>query len=88
MPEPNNHEQYMNAHFLHASGAGRSIAMDELSPEIILEFLDKLDVYRSHIDRDRLFGNPQALAIINRYLPESQPFSEPVAALRGLESMA
>jgi len=68
MPEKNNFEQSINAHFLQESGAGQSVEMDKLSPGCIREFLDRLQDFRLKIDRERLYGNPQAKAVIERHL--------------------
>lgn len=71
LPEEGNFEQYINAHFLQESGGGMFLEMNDIDSEKVLRFLSELDDYRSHIDRARLFGNPHALAVINRYLPEN-----------------
>jgi uncharacterized protein (TIGR00661 family) len=72
MPEPNNHEQYMNAHFLQESGAGMWIEMDRLSTESLEHFLSRREEFIRHIDRKRLHGNPQALTIIQKHLPPAR----------------
>ncbi len=69
MPEPNNFEQSINAHFLAQSGAGESLEMEDLTPEHLRSFLDRFRDYRRAVDRTRLCGNPAAIAIINRHLP-------------------
>jgi uncharacterized protein (TIGR00661 family) len=77
MPEKNNFEQSINAFFLKESGAGQSVEMEDLSPEIIHEFLDKLQDYRLSIDRERLYGNPVAKAVIERHLSKKTFVSHP-----------
>jgi uncharacterized protein (TIGR00661 family) len=69
MPEPNNLEQYMNAHYLQESGAGMWTEMEKLAPEVIEHFLSRLAEFRSCIDKKRMYGNPQALKIIQKHLP-------------------
>jgi uncharacterized protein (TIGR00661 family) len=88
MPEPNNHEQYINGHFLNESGAGISVDMEALSPAVLKSFLDRLDELRSHIDPDRLYGNPRAIEVIRRHLPPTQSFGKLVPAWRDLGAVA
>ncbi len=68
MPELNNYEQYINAHFLKQSGAGDWVEMDAFSQEHLKYFLHRLDTYRASIDRERLNGNTLALKTIQRHL--------------------
>jgi uncharacterized protein (TIGR00661 family) len=72
LPEPNNHEQYMNAHYLQASGTGMWVEMDRLSTDTLEHFLSRLDEFRCRIDKKRLYGNPQALKIIQKHLPAAK----------------
>jgi len=79
LPECGNFEQHINAYFLRQSGAGMSVAMERIRPAHIHAFLHRLDDFRGRIDRERLYGNPKALAIIKRYLqgpPRPQPAAE------------
>jgi uncharacterized protein (TIGR00661 family) len=71
MPEKGNYEQFINAHFLQESNSGMAIEMDRFTPDIVRKFMDNLEFYKTHIDRDQQYGNPKALSIINRYLPET-----------------
>ncbi len=70
MPESGNFEQEINGHFLEKSRTGVSVHMEEMNREIMKSFLLRIDALRESIDRDRLFGNPDALAIINRNIRE------------------
>lgn len=69
LPEPNNYEQEINAHFLRQSGAGEAVGMSEFSPGHLHRFLSRLDEYRSCIDTRRMNGLPAALAVLRRHLP-------------------
>lgn len=70
LPEANNFEQYVNAHFLKALGAGAWTPLDEITPQGLADFLARGDEYRGRIDPRGLCGNSAALEIIERYLPE------------------
>ncbi len=81
MPEPKNYEQEINGHYLQESGGGWSIPMDELNENILRDFLDQSGAFELSFDRNILYGNPQALAVIQKHLPE-HPRSG-VSAARG-----
>lgn len=86
MPEPNNHEQYINAHYLADSGAGTWVEFDAVTPDHLREFLGKVETYRARIDRGRMNGNPQALGAIGRYLgatPQLDNQSQPARTTLG-----
>jgi uncharacterized protein (TIGR00661 family) len=68
IPEPKNWEQYINAHYLQESGAGRCVEFDEVHPHHVEDFLASLDHYRLHIDRESMNGTPKALTAIRRHL--------------------
>jgi len=68
MPEPNNQEQYINAHFLREEGTGDWIDLDRLTPATLRGFTEKLDEYRSHIVPDKFNGNPLAIKTIEDFL--------------------
>ena len=68
MPEPGNHEQEINGHFLARSGAGVTLPMEQLSAPQLRRFLDDADHFAERIDRRRLCGNPQALALLQGFL--------------------
>ena len=46
LPEPGNHEQYINAHYLAESGAGEWSELDTVTPGRIRRFLEKVEEYR------------------------------------------
>lgn len=72
LPERNNFEQEINAHFLRESGAGEAIAMAEFQSAHLHRFLARLGDYRSRINRTRMNGLPPALEVIRRHLPVSR----------------
>ncbi len=69
IPEPANHEQYINAWFLAREGTGEWAEMDEVSGRRLGGFLERLDDYRGRIDPDRYNGNSLALSAIEELLP-------------------
>lgn len=71
IPEQNNFEQYINAHFVRQSQAGDWLENRDVSTQTLGRFMNRLDEYREGIDRRRLYGNPQALAAIQNHLPGS-----------------
>jgi len=73
LPEKKNFEQRINAHFLAQSGCGACSRIEDLTPRVLGQFLDRCPEYRSRIDPDRVQGNPAALAAIRRHLPRSIP---------------
>jgi uncharacterized protein (TIGR00661 family) len=83
LPESNNHEQEINAHFLKASGAGDWADWERVTTDDLRRFLSRLDEFRSHIDVDWLNGNPAALAAIERHLPSSDAAPKRGAELVG-----
>jgi MoaA/NifB/PqqE/SkfB family radical SAM enzyme len=68
-PEGNNAEQYINAHYLRASGCGDWIEEDALNADTLRAFLNRGDEFRAAIDPRRVYGNPTTLATIRRHLP-------------------
>jgi uncharacterized protein (TIGR00661 family) len=71
IPEPRNWEQYINAHYLAESGAGKWMEFDEVRAADVAGFLDRLEEYRARIDRQLMNGNPQALTAIKRHLRQT-----------------
>ncbi len=69
MPERGNYEQHINAHFLKESGGGMACAMEKFSGTVARRFLRTFDEPLQSVNRARLYGNPAALKIIERYLP-------------------
>lgn len=71
LPETNNFEQEINGHFLQQSGAGQTVAMAAFDVGTLRRFVDRLEVYRSRMDPERMNGLPATLAVIRRHLPPS-----------------
>lgn len=82
LPEPNNFEQAINAHFLQAGGAGEAVPMSSFSLGELRRFLDRLEAHRRCIDRSRLNGLPAALEVIRRHLPRPAVGAPPDRAPR------
>lgn len=68
LPEANNFEQVINAHYLVESGAGVSEEIEYVRPSQLRAFLDNLADYRARIEPERMNGNPVALEAIHRSL--------------------
>ncbi len=69
IPEESQFEQFINAHYLRAGGGGDWLRLREFGPDSLARFLTNLDRFRGKVDRDRLRGNPAALAAIRCHLP-------------------
>jgi len=67
LPEPQNFEQQINGHFLTASGGGLCVD-GPLTVERMCGFVDRLDIYRSHIIPENVCGNKPALEALCRTL--------------------
>ncbi len=68
MPEPNNHEQYINAFYLKEEGTGDWVELESMRLEHLQGFLAKLDEYRSKIRPEKFNGNPLALQAVEEFL--------------------
>jgi uncharacterized protein (TIGR00661 family) len=68
MPEANNHEQYINAHYLKESGGGEWCELDGLTPEILSRFLSRVPEYRKRINPEKMNGNKIVVETIERYV--------------------
>jgi len=68
MPEANNFEQAINAHFLRQSGAGDFVALERCGGAELLSFLDRLDTFRRFEDRTQLDGTGAAAVEVERQL--------------------
>lgn len=77
LPEPNNHEQAINAHFLAQSGAGKWAQFDRVTPDLLRDFLRHLDRFRAAMPKGRINGLPATLKVIHRHLREgvNQPLA-------------
>lgn len=86
MPEPQNYEQFINAHFLKKTKGGTTVVLDQLTPGVIGNFLERVEEFRENIDTERVNGNPQTLAAIHQQLLTSGaasvlPKKKPIRAL-------
>lgn len=68
LPEPSNHEQEINGHFVAAMGVGECRSLARLRSRHIAEFLSRLDTYRSSIPKGSIAGNQAVQNIINQAL--------------------
>ncbi len=69
MPEPSNPEQEINGHFLHTSGGGCSVPMEQLNAQILQTFLQQAHSYRlPETERQRLDGLPKTLEVLEGIL--------------------
>jgi uncharacterized protein (TIGR00661 family) len=80
LPEEGNFEQFINAHFLAAMGAGTWKRLESVTAADIGRFLHGLEGYRGRIDRRQLAGNRAALGVVDRFLPALRDQPEPAAA--------
>ena len=71
MPESNNFEQFINAWFLREGGAGDWVDPERITARHIRRFLAQHVDFAESIDRERMNGTPDALAVIARYLPRT-----------------
>lgn len=71
MPESNNFEQFINAWFLRDDGAGDWVDPERITARHIRRFLAQHDDFTQGINRERMNGTPEALAVISRHLPET-----------------
>jgi uncharacterized protein (TIGR00661 family) len=71
MPEARNFEQFINAHFLAQTGAGRWMGLDCVTGAAVRGFVGRLDEYASRIPqrRQRLDGLPAVRRVIEQFLP-------------------
>ena len=61
IPEPGNHEQMLNGHFLSRTNVGDSLEQHQLNELSIREFLEKLPEYRRAIEPQAFVGNEDVL---------------------------
>ncbi len=80
LAETGNFEQAINAHFLHTSGAGEALPMEDFTEARLHHFLARLDGYRSRIRPERLDGLPVVLEIVRRHLPAASVSRLPAPA--------
>ena len=69
LPEPNNAEQLIHGHLLANEQTGEWLDFERVDAPALAAFLSRVEYYRSRIVRERLNGNPDALAELRRHLP-------------------
>jgi len=69
-PEDRNFEQFINAHYLRASGGGDWTTHDQFDQEFLMKFLAQLEEYRCRIEPERLCGNQAVIAALESHLPQ------------------
>ena len=83
LPERAHAEQLMNSHFLAAMGCGEFTLLEQFTPEILREFLGRLDGFRPALEgvAGRMDGTPDVVRVIERRLArQAEAIAEPVAA--------
>lgn len=73
LPEPNNKEQYINAHYLKESGGGDWCPLETATPARLRRFLDARDEFAARIDAARMNGNGTVLRTIEELLERRAP---------------
>ena len=68
VPEPQNREQDINAHFVRTMGVGESASSAVLCRDRLASFVEKAPFYRARINRQRACGNTTALRVIEDHL--------------------
>ena len=68
VPEPNNREQEINAHFVRTMGVGEASSAAALSMARLSSFMEKSPFYRARINRQRICGNTVTARIIEDHL--------------------
>lgn len=68
MPEPANHEQYINAFYLAKEGTGEWVELEELNSKHLNGFLQRLDEYRARIVPEKYNGTPLAVQTVEHFL--------------------
>lgn len=68
IPEPGNFEQYINAHFLKASGTGNWAPMAQCSPALLRTFIERLPLFRAAIRPEEFNGTERALQALEPFL--------------------
>jgi uncharacterized protein (TIGR00661 family) len=69
LPETNNFEQRINAHYLAAEGCGDWADPETLTVERLRAFLARSNEFIARIDPTKVAGNAPALAAIQKHLP-------------------
>ncbi|QDT39363.1 glycosyltransferase family protein [Stratiformator vulcanicus] len=88
MPEPNNFEQFINAHFLKREGGGDWVRVGQFNADRLGDFIERVPDLRAEIvDPNRYCGNERAVEAVRRVLgriagtikPPVSPKAVPVA---------
>jgi len=82
IPEPQNREQDINAHFVQTMGVGECAPASAIQPRQLTSFVDKAPFYRARINRQRMCGNTVAVRIIEDHLNGVFALREPAQGLR------
>ncbi len=72
MPESNNFEQFINAWFLRDSGAGDWVDPERITVRHLRRFLAQREDFQASMNPAAMNGTPDALQVIERYLPRTQ----------------
>lgn len=67
VPEPNNFEQAVNAHYLERTGHGRAV-FGRLDAQVLTSFVGDLGRYRDRIVPEAVWGNRDAVTAIERHV--------------------
>ena len=73
IPEPGNHEQWLNGHFLDGMDVGVCVPHDQLNQQRLQDFLDRIPDFRAAINPSHYVGNQQIFEQLGAMLPTSQP---------------
>jgi uncharacterized protein (TIGR00661 family) len=68
VPEPQNREQEIHAHFVQTMAVGASASPLSFSKNHLASFIEKVPFYRARINRQRMCGNQIAVRIIEDHL--------------------
>ena len=68
IPEPQNREQDINAHFVKSMGVGECARPNAIKRDQLTTFLDKVPFYRARINQQRMCGNSITVRIIEDHL--------------------
>lgn len=76
MPEAENFEQYINAHFLEQAGVGEWVPLEDCSEEHLRAFCGRAQAYRARIQPARIDGTRAAVEAVQRQLGETRRVPE------------
>lgn len=87
IPEPGNFEQEINGYFLKDSGAGEAISMQNLTSDAVKKFINLNEYYRLKINTKKIYGNRDAVRIINNNLNSRNKIKAAAPGLRNPEQV-